>query len=107
MKKLVVSLSTAMALVATAQAQNVPVRVTADAPVTAPYPVSIVVTKAALKKIPKAPKGTQGIPAQFDAIGKDKVRVTFLVNNLCHLNTSDAADDLTRVGRWCGTTHQT
>ena len=53
MKKLVVSLSTAMALVATAQAQNVPVRVTADAPVTAPYPVSIVVTKAALKKLPK------------------------------------------------------
>jgi hypothetical protein len=82
MKKLVVSLSTAMALVATAQAQNVPVRVTADAPVTAPYPVSIVVTKAALKKLPKAPKGTPAIPAQFDAIGKDKLRVTFLVNNL-------------------------
>jgi hypothetical protein len=82
MKKLVVSLSTAMALVATAQAQNVPVRVTADAPVTAPYPISVVVTKAALKKLPKAPKGTPTIPAQFDAIGKDKLRITFLVNNL-------------------------
>lgn len=82
MTKVAVSLSAAMAIMATAQAQNVPVRVTADAPVTAPYPVSIVVTKAALKKLPKAPKGTQGIPAQFDAIGKDKVRVTFLVNNL-------------------------
>ena len=82
MTKLAVSLSTAMALVATAQAQNVPVRVTADAPVTTPYPVSIVVTKAALKKLPKAPKATPGIPAQFDAIGKDKVKVTFIVNNL-------------------------
>ena len=82
MKKLVVSLSMALALVATAQAQNVPVRVTADAPVIAPYPVSVIVTKAALKKLPKAPKGTPAIPAQFDAIGKDKVRVTFLVNNL-------------------------
>lgn len=82
MTKVAVSLSAAMAIMATAQAQNVPVRVTADAPVTSPYPVSIVVTKAALKKLPKAPKGAQGIPAQFDAIGKDKVKVTFLVNNL-------------------------
>lgn len=82
MTKVAVSLSAAMAIMANAQAQNVPVRVTADAPVTSPYPVSIVVTKAALKKLPKAPKGTQGIPAQFDAIGKDKVKVTFLVNNL-------------------------
>lgn len=82
MTKVAVSLSAAMAIMANAQAQNVPVRVTADAPVTSPYPVSIVVTKAALKKLPKAPKGAQGIPAQFDAIGKDKVKVTFLVNNL-------------------------
>lgn len=82
MTKVAVSLSAAMAIMANAQAQNVPVRVTADAPVTSPYPVSIVVTKASLKKLPKAPKGTQGIPAQFDAIGKDKVKVTFLVNNL-------------------------
>ena len=82
MTKVAVSLSAAMAIMATAQAQNVPVRVTADAPVTSPYPVSIVVTKASLKKLPKAPKGAQGIPAQFDAIGKDKVKVTFLVNNL-------------------------
>lgn len=82
MTKVAVSLSAAMAIMANAQAQNVPVRVTADAPVTSPYPVSIVVTKASLKKLPKAPKGAQGIPAQFDAIGKDKVKVTFLVNNL-------------------------
>jgi len=57
MTKVAVSLSAAMAIMANAQAQNVPVRVTADAPVTSPYPVSIVFTEVSLKKFPKVLKG--------------------------------------------------
>ena len=63
-------------------AQVIPLRVTADAKVVSPYPVSVVLSKSAIKRLPRSVKGSTVVSAQMVAVGKDKLKATFLVSNL-------------------------
>lgn len=61
-----------------AEAQNIPVRVTAEKADSAPVPVSLVIAQGELTKKHKVPTGAAPLSFQSEAAGQGKVKLTFI-----------------------------